>query len=268
MSCGVDLEPGNAERREAALVEPAISRLPVRHDGTVEPRRRDLRPWFVAAAVLCVVGVLAIRLWLKWVGPIPGDRWAQWQVTYRDLDTPWRDLGVFFSVIGTPTIAIPTGCIAAWFVWRGAGWRAVAFVVIAGTGVFANMVLKVLSGPTPLLIEKWGNPDPGLNYPSGHTVYGVVMFGSLAWIAWAHHRRDISAVLISLVALMGPFRVIADAHFVSDVIAGYLAGAAWLLTAALLTGAGGTAPSLSVWTRAATRAGAPAVETPTGRSTP
>lgn len=219
----------------------------VRHDGGVGARPRDLRPWLIGAAVLCVVGVLVIRLWLKWVGPLPGDRWAQWQVTYRDLDEPWRDLGVFFSVIGTPTIAIPTGIIASWFTFRAAGWRGVAFVGLAGIGVFANMLLKLLSGPTPLMLEKWGAAHAGLNYPSGHTVYGVVMFGTLAWIAWAHRRRDISVVLVALLVLMGPFRVVADTHFVSDVIAGYLAGTAWLLTAALLTGAGGTAPRLAMW---------------------
>lgn len=199
--------------------------------------------------MLCVVGVLVLRLWLKWVGPLPGDRWAQWQITYRDLEAPWRDLGVFFSVIGTPTIAVPTGVVASWFTWRAVGWRGVAFVVIAGLGVFANMLLKVLSGPTPLLIEKWSDPMPGLNYPSGHTVYGVVMFGSLAWMAWVRGRRDISAVLVALLVLMGPFRVIADAHFVSDVVAGYFAGVAWLLTAALLTGVGGVVPGLSIWRR-------------------
>lgn len=219
----------------------------------VDDRRRDLRPWLLAAVVVCVVGVLALRLWLKWVGPLPGDQWAQWQVDTRLLDEPWQDLGTFFSVIGAPSIAIPTGLVASWFTWRAAGWRGVAFVVVAGTGVFANMVLKVLSGPTPLLVEKFGPDVAGLNYPSGHTVYGVVMFGSLAWIAWAHHRRDISVVLVALLLLMGPFRVIADAHFVSDVVAGYLAGVAWLLTAALLTGAGGTAPELSAWRRAVDR---------------
>lgn len=200
----------------------------------------------IVVAVLCFMGVLLLRLWLKWIGPLPGDRWAQHHVEELTLLQPWRDLGTFFSVIGGQPVAFFTGCVALWFVWREARWPGVAFVALSLTGVFANMLLKVLSGPTPLLIEKYGDPAPGLNYPSGHTVYGVVMFGSLAWLAWSRGRRDIAAVLMALLLAMGPFRVIADAHFVSDVVAGYLAGFGWLLCAALLTGAGGASPGLKV----------------------
>lgn len=260
---------GWVARTERPPGQPAGSvRGSVTMDGVPRPSR-DLRPILLAVAAACVAGVLALRLWLKWVGPLPGDRWAQAQVETVRLEQPWRDLGFFFSVIGEPTMAFVTALVAAWFVRRAAGWIAVWFVVIAGLGVFANMLLKVLSGPTALFIEKAGEPHPGLNYPSGHTVYGVVMFGSLAWLAWAHQRRDIAAVLIALVALMGPFRVVADAHFVSDVLAGYLSGVAWLLAAALLTGGGGTAPGPSVWAprRSPTRAtgehpGAPASSGP------
>lgn len=197
-------------------------------------------------AGLCVLGVLALRLWLKWVGPLPGDRWAQYHVEALTLMEPWRDFGTFFSVIGGPPVAFISGCVALWFAWRAGGVLAAAFVAIACLGVIANMVLKVLSGPTPLMFEKYGASVEGLNYPSGHTVYGVAMFGSLAWLAWGHGRRDVAAVFIALLLGMGPFRVIADAHFVSDVVAGYLAGFAWLLFAALLTGAGGVSPGLRI----------------------
>lgn len=200
----------------------------------------------VVAAALCVLGVLVLRLWLKWAGPLPGDRWAQAHVEQVNLMEPWRDFGTFFSVIGGQPIALLSGCVALWFVWRELGIRAVQFVGLACVGVFANMVLKVLSGPTPLMVEKFGDPSPGLNYPSGHTVYGVVMFGSLAWLAWSRGRRDIAAVMIALSIAMGPSRVIVDAHFVSDVVAGYMAGFAWLLFAALLTGAGGASPELQI----------------------
>ncbi len=207
---------------------------------------RTARRAAIAAAALCVLGVLVLRLWLKWAGPLPGDRWAQTHLDAVYLVQPWRDFGTFFSVIGGQPVAFLTGCVALWFVARACGRRGVWFVVIACLGVFANMVLKVLSGPTPLMIVKFGVAQSGMNYPSGHTVYGVAMFGSLAWLAWSKGRRDIAAVLIALLLAMGPFRVIADAHFVSDVVAGYLAGFAWLLCAALLTGAGGASPDLAL----------------------
>ena len=218
----------------------------VRHDRPVgRISSIDLRRVLVVVAALCFLGVLALRLWLKWVGPLPGDRWAQHHVEELTLVEPWRDLGTFFSVIGGPPVALLTGCVALWFAWRAGGKWAAAFVALACVAVFVNMGLKVLSGPTPLYLAKFGD-RAGLNYPSGHTVYAVVMFGSLAWLAWDHGRRDIAAVLIALLVAMGPFRVVADAHFVSDVVAGYLAGFGWLLCAALLTGAGGASPRLAV----------------------
>lgn len=181
--------------------------------------------------------MLLLRLWLKWVGPLPGDRWAWHHLERSELPNPLIDLGTFFSVIGTPTVATLSVACALPFVVKASGWRGAAFVVLAGTGVFFNMVLKELSGPTPLLIERYGsNADGALNFPSGHTVYGVVVFGALAWLAWRHRRPDIAAPLVVLLVLMGPFRVIAEAHFVSDVVAGYLVGVAWLVPAAIVTG--------------------------------
>lgn len=143
------------------------------------------------------------------------------------------ELGLFFHVIATPAIAVFTVPIAAWFAWRAAGWRGAAFVVAAASGVVLNAFLKVLSGQTPMMQEKVLGDE--LNFPSGHTVYATALCGALAWLAWSCRRRDIALVLMLVVAGMGPARVSFGSHFVSDVIAGYLVGVAWLLLAATLT---------------------------------
>jgi membrane-associated phospholipid phosphatase len=200
---------------------------------------RSQRRWLLVAAVAFLL-VLALRLALKYIGPIPGDRWALHHLDQTGLGEPWRQLGFFFSSIGTPAVSVATMAVACWFVWRAAGLRAVVFVVVACGGVVVNSALKVLSGPTPLMVETY--TADGLNYPSGHVVYATVAFGSLAWVAWQCRRWDISLVLIALILLMGPFRVVAETHFVSDVIAGYLVGLGWLIVAALVTGYLGRRP--------------------------
>lgn len=203
------------------------------------PRARSRARVRAAVGVPLVAGaiVLAVRLWLKWAGPFPGDEWALHHLEGRTLPRSIGDLGTFFSVIGTPTVATLTLLAALPVVLRSEGVRGAGFVVAAGCGVFFNMLLKWLSGPTPLMLERY--PDAasqGLNYPSGHTVYGVVFFGSLAWLAWRRRRLDIVLPLLALIAAMGPFRVIVDAHFVSDVAAAYLVGIAWLVPVAILFG--------------------------------
>lgn len=189
--------------------------------------------WLLVVAV-CAALVIALRASLEYVGSFPGDRWARSHLDAGGLPQRWIDLGFFFAVIGTPTVAGLSLLVSLPFVVRAAGARAAWFVLLACAGILFNQELKELSGPTPLWTAT--HTEPGLNFPSGHTVYGVVFFGALARLAWLQRRRDIAVVLAGIVLLMGPFRIVADTHLVSDVIAGYLVGAGWLITAALLTG--------------------------------
>jgi len=196
------------------------------------------RPPTVGGAVvfvaICAVLVFALRVWLEWVGPMPGDQWVR-----RHHASVWLqpvavlDLGTFFSVIGTPIVAAITVGLGTFYAARVDGGRGVVFLWFAASGVVANAALKQLSGPTPLMVAL-GGEHAGLNYPSGHTVYAVATFGALAFLARRAGRLDVALPLVGLILLMGPFRVIATAHFVSDVVAGYLVGLAWVVLAAAL----------------------------------
>ncbi|MEN0015896.1 MAG: phosphatase PAP2 family protein [Solirubrobacteraceae bacterium] len=206
---------------------------------TARPRwtRRQLRV-AVGVPVVCLLLVLALRLWLAWVGPIVGDRWALTRHDYGGSQAAWLlDLGNVFQVIGTAVPAVLTIAWAAVFVAREEGRRGVLFLGAAALGVVFNAVLKDLSGPTPLMAQR---APGGLNYPSGHVVYATVVFGALAWMAWRRRRVDIVAALVFLIVCMGPFRVTLGAHFPSDVVAAYLVGVAWLVPVAILTGYSGS----------------------------
>lgn len=209
---------------------PTASHLPAS-----APISRGARRLAVIVPAVALALMLALRLWLKFEGPMPGDQWGLTHLDTATLPASLVDLGEFFSSIGTPVVAsITVGC-ALPFVLRSDGLRGAAFVLVASVGVFFNMLLKELSGPTRLMAERTTDPD-ALNFPSGHTVYGVVVFGALAWLAWRHRRYDVAAPFVGLLLAMGPFRVVAETHFVSDVVAGYLVGIAWLVPAAILTG--------------------------------
>ncbi|MFT4036205.1 MAG: phosphatase PAP2 family protein [Patulibacter sp.] len=187
----------------------------------------------VRVGVVCGALVLGLRLWLKWGGPFPGDGWfARLQGQTWRQPAAVQDFNLFFQVIGTPAVATATVVAILPFVARAAGLRGVMFVLVACAGVAVNAGLKELSGPTPLMTQLNAT---GLNYPSGHTVYAVVLCGALAVLARRSGRRDVAWPLLALIPLMGFFRVTAATHFVSDVVAAFLVGGAWLNLAAALT---------------------------------
>jgi undecaprenyl-diphosphatase len=185
----------------------------------------------LALAAACLAAVLLLRLWLELVGPLPGERASLRFEPWPPRPQPWRDLGVFFDLLGKPLFAVLAVGPAVALVWRGLGLRAAAFVALGSAAVVPNALLKVLLSPTPL----WeAARDEGANYPSGHVAYAVGLAGALAWLAWERGRRDLVVIALVFVVLMGPSRVWTGAHLPSDVVAGYLVGAGWLLVVRVL----------------------------------
>ena len=75
---------------------------------------------------------------------------------------------------------------------------------------------------------------PGWSFPSGHACGAIVFYGLLAWLLLpavpsAGKRRLLVAAAVAVVTLTGLSRVLLQAHYLSDVLAGYAIGAAWLM---------------------------------------
>lgn len=69
----------------------------------------------------------------------------------------------------------------------------------------------------------------GYSFPSGHTLMGTAFYGALAVLCWVHFehtaRRRVSTAAFALVPLaIGLSRIYLGAHWVSDVLGGYLGG--------------------------------------------
>lgn len=118
--------------------------------------------------------------------------------------------------------------------WR----RAAVLLLITMAGAFLlNYVLKETfqrARPEPF----FGILAPkSYSFPSGHSLLSFCLFGTLAAII---HRRTrniavrivVWVVAALLVALVGFSRVYLGVHYPSDVIAGYLAAAVWVLAVA------------------------------------
>ena len=74
--------------------------------------------------------------------------------------------------------------------------------------------------------------EPGWSFPSGHAFGAVVFYGMLAYVLLRlsprFHRAIIAAAML-LIGVIGISRILLQVHYFSDVLAGYTAGAAWLV---------------------------------------
>jgi undecaprenyl-diphosphatase len=133
-----------------------------------------------------------------------------------------------FSSLGTPAIATGLVLPALLLVLLRTDRRTAWGLVVACLVIPLNALLKLLSGPTPL----WSaTHHTGHNFPSGHVAFVTSVVGYLGWVAFRRQQPAVAALALLVVLGMGPARVLVGAHLVSDVIAGYLVGAAVLVLA-------------------------------------
>lgn len=123
--------------------------------------------------------------------------------------------------------------VAGWLFWRRRPRLAIFVIVTMVTSSLINNLVKAaVDRARPVL------PDPvavarGFSFPSGHSQSAVVGYSLLVLIFLPLlHRRwlRIGAVTAAIVLTLaiGFSRVALGVHFVSDVLAGFVLGAAWV----------------------------------------
>lgn len=112
------------------------------------------------------------------------------------------------------------------------GWRdAIYLVAITAFQGVINFALRIVVGrprPSPPLVEVFARIGSN-SFPSGHAMLYTVFFGFLFFLAWTRLPRSFWRALIlvvtgGLVLLVGPARLYLGAHWLSDMVAGYLIG--------------------------------------------
>lgn len=105
-------------------------------------------------------------------------------------------------------------------------------IVVAGSAATATFVKHVVSRarPDPLI---WFDPLLTYSFPSGHSTSAMALYGFLA-IASAlllpsGTKRTMLILLCGVLVLMiGTSRLMLGAHFLTDVVGGYLLGLFWI----------------------------------------
>jgi membrane-associated phospholipid phosphatase len=124
--------------------------------------------------------------------------------------------------------------VATLFLWRRRLFSDAVFVVLAFAGAEA-ITFGMKQGfrrDRPFFEDPLATAS-SFSFPSGHALVSLAVYGSLALVIARHltSRRAAAAVLIIAalwVLAIGFSRLYLGVHFLSDVLAGYSAGAAWL----------------------------------------
>ncbi len=119
-------------------------------------------------------------------------------------------------------------------------WSAAAGLATVLVGVWTlNSLLKQIiqrARPEPLagII-----PAQAFSFPSGHAMVSTAFYGYLAIVAWRRWRgwRRVATVatLATLILVISLSRIYLGAHYLTDVIAGWIAGFLWADAVALAT---------------------------------
>lgn len=202
----------------------------------VAARRRGLR-WSGAGALAALIALWAV----EYHGPgLPGQRaiYDHFKAEALELSTTERSLVDFSSALGSPPVALLTVAALAVVLWPRLGGRSVAFTLACAAVVLPEAALNAILGPAPEIVAVDRTIPAG--FPSGHVAYATALFGGMATIALMRGHPDVAGLAAAVAVLMGPARVVKGVHLVSDVLAGYALGLAWLIGMVL-----------AVWGRAA-----------------
>lgn len=190
------------------------------------------KPSLWTAALLVVLAVAAV--WAAFVGDGPArlDGPALGE-SIENRSPALTAVAVVVTTVGnTASMAVLAVLVGAFCWWRGRRADAVLAVVAMGTASLVFTAIKqILDRPRPPVADRLvtvGNES----LPSGHATMSIVVIGTIVVLAWRSLARRGRAVLVVLAAAwvgaVGATRVYLGVHWFSDVIAGWLVGAAWL----------------------------------------
>jgi undecaprenyl-diphosphatase len=140
------------------------------------------------------------------------------------------------TFIGRLYSVLPLAAGVIVVLWR-TGLKREAWVlafVMAGEVPIEQVLKWAIHRPRPSPFFSYALPS-SYSFPSGHALASVLLFGTLAALLAPHIRGKSNKLLLWLaaalmIAAIGFSRVYLGVHYPTDVIAGYAAGLAWVLT--------------------------------------
>jgi undecaprenyl-diphosphatase len=137
-----------------------------------------------------------------------------------------------FGRVGMPILAVIACALLA---LRRRSWTPVILVAAAGIGSLLMTIAgkDIIGRHRPLLSQAVPPFEYSPSFPSGHTLNATVIAGIVAYLLILRQRRVAARVLTIVVTVLialvvGATRILLGAHWFTDVLAGWLLGAAWI----------------------------------------
>jgi undecaprenyl-diphosphatase len=156
----------------------------------------------------------------------------QWIETHR---TPGlSEFMLELTSLGSGMVLIMLVLVASVFLWLTRHhWSVYILLVGVVGGQFMNRLLKnFFERPRPSVVD-WVTEVHSKSFPSGHAMTAVIAYASVAYLVARLEptpllRRTTWMLAIILILAVGISRMYLGVHYPSDILAGYLAGIAWL----------------------------------------
>jgi undecaprenyl-diphosphatase len=157
------------------------------------------------------------------------------------MGAPWLDnIALEVTALGARVVVWMVVLIASVFLWSSRHHYSAALLWVSMVGAgFVNAALKVsFNRPRPDVFP-WRTTHVGLaSFPSGHAMTSIVVYGTLAFLIARLAptrllRRLTWTLAILVILLIGWSRLYLGVHWPSDVLAGFVMGAAWAVICGL-----------------------------------
>lgn len=140
------------------------------------------------------------------------------------------------------TLIVLVAAVSGYFA-AGRRWTTALYLVAATSlgGLMTTALKAFFQRGRPDVVEHLVATNSA-SFPSGHAMNSAVVFLTIAVVLAREAERRaqrayLLVVALLLVILIGASRVVAGVHWPTDVLAGWIVGAAWAITCALLMAA-------------------------------
>jgi undecaprenyl-diphosphatase len=137
-----------------------------------------------------------------------------------------------FGPVGMPILAVVVMLLLA---LRRRSWTPVILIAAAGIGSLLMTIAgkDIIDRHRPSHVYAIPPFETSPSFPSGHTLNATVIVGIVAYLLILRQRTAVARTLTVVVAVAvavvtGLTRILLGAHWFTDVLAGWLLGAAWL----------------------------------------